>query len=186
MTIPGGATAAGTNVCQRKENGIINSQVFYLTHTYDAEHKNISYFTIYSINMSGQTAQTRMKAGNISLAGQANVSLQYMMPTEINDRWQIEHYADNYYIIYMGSRPLTSAVRYIMRATEGQGTLTGTETTSPGNVYVTALDVMIPPSDHMLWEICVDGEPVDIYSIVNDTFCYDCIDIINNHIDDHH
>lgn len=163
LTIPNGSTSTGTNVCQRDENGIINSQEFYLAYTHNKK-KNISYFTIYSVNMSGETVQTRIKAGDVSVTSQANVSLQYFLPTEITDRWQIAHYADNYYIIYMDSRPSNSTTRYVMRATEGQGTQDGTDTFSQGNVYVAAFDIMATPSDKMLWEICVDGEPVNINS----------------------
>ena len=165
MTIPGGATAAGTNVCQQSGGSVANAQEFYLSYTYDTEYKRIAYFTIYPVNANGNAASTRVKSDlfntNTGVAV-ANVSLQFFMPTHMTDRWQIEHYEDNYYIIHIASKPHESGPRYVLTAQPGEGSAGGSSINSPGNVFVTTLAENNTPSDSMLWQICADGNPVNI------------------------
>lgn len=163
MTIPGGATAAGTNVCQQSGGSVANAQEFYLSYTYDTEYKRIAYFTIYPVNANGNAASTRVKSDLINTnTGVANVSLQFFMPTQMTDRWQIEHYEDNYYIIHIASTPYESGSRYVLTAQLGEGSANGSGIYDPGNVFVTTLAENNTPSDSMLWQICADGNPVNI------------------------
>lgn len=163
LTIPNGSTTVGTNVCQQSANNNTNAQEFYLSYTHNAK-KNISYFTIRSIDSTGALTQMYVKAAAIGSSGYANVSLQYFMPTEFNDRWQFEHYEDNYYIIHVASRPYESGSRYVLCAQPGEGSAAGSAITDQGNVFVTTLTANSTPSDSMLWQICADGMPMDINS----------------------
>ncbi len=75
LTIPNGSTAHGTNVCQQSEKSIPNAQEFFLSYTWKPE-KNMAYFTIYPVDLSGNTVSTRVKAGSVNAStGVANVSL---------------------------------------------------------------------------------------------------------------
>ena len=164
LTISGGSITAGTNVFQSSQNSISNSQEFYLSYSHDHK-KNFSYFTIYPVNTSGNAASTRVKSNNINAStGTANVGLSYFMPTETTDRWQIEHYEGNYFIIHISSRPYESGARYVLAAQAGEGSATGTGVYDAGNVYVTTYNGANAPSASMLWEICADGDPMNIYA----------------------
>ncbi len=163
LTIPNGSTSAGTNVCQQSEKNIANAQEFFLSYTYTPT-KNVAYFTIYPVDSSGNTVSTRVKSSVNANEGVANVSLQNFMPTQMTDRWQIEHYEDNYYIIHMASKPHESGPRYVLTAQPGEGSAGGSGITAPGNVFVTTLTANSTPSDSMLWQICADGMPMNIDS----------------------
>ena len=164
LTISGGSITAGTNVFQSSQSSISNSQEFYLSYSHDHK-KNFSYFTIYPVNTSGNAASTRVKSNSINAStGTANVGLSYFMPTEMTDRWQIEHYEGNYFIIHISSRPYESGARYVLTAQAGEGSATGTGIYDAGNVYVTTYNGANAPSASMLWEICADGDPMNIYA----------------------
>ncbi|MBQ7379883.1 MAG: RICIN domain-containing protein [Clostridia bacterium] len=164
LTIPAGSTVSGTNVCQQSANTIVNAQEFYLNYTYTPD-KNLAYFTIYPVDSSGNVASTRVKSAPISEStGTANVSLQGFMPTEMTDRWQIEHYEDDYYLIHLASRPYDSGSRYVLTAQPGEGSANGTGINDIGNVFVTTYNGVNEPSASMLWQICADGMPMDIES----------------------
>ncbi|MBQ1233173.1 MAG: RICIN domain-containing protein [Clostridia bacterium] len=164
LTIPNGSTTVGTNVCQQDANRITNAQEFYLSYTHNTD-KNISYFTIQPVDVEGNVASTRVKSAAINTStGVSNVSLQYFMPTEFTDRWQIEHYEDNYYIIHIASKPYESGSRYVLCAQPGEGSAVGSGIYAQGNVFVTTLTANSTPSDSMLWQICADGMPMDINS----------------------
>ena len=162
LTIPNGATSAGTNVCQQSESSVPNAQEFYLDYTH-LPNKNVSYFTIYPVDAStGNAASTRVKSSAIS-SGTANVSLQYFMPTEMTDRWQIKHAYANYYYIYIANRPDATGTQYALTASGNQdGSTNGNPVTSPGNVYVSSFTMT---NNYQLWEICADGKPIDINGV---------------------
>ncbi|MBQ2805834.1 MAG: RICIN domain-containing protein [Clostridia bacterium] len=164
LTIPNGSTAHGTNVCQQSEKSIPNAQEFFLSYTWKPE-KNMVYFTIYPVDLSGNTGSTRVKAGSVNAStGVANVSLQNFMPTEFGDRWQIEHYEDDYYLIHMASKPHESGSRYVLTAQSGEGSAGGSGIDDQGNVSITTYNGINEPTDSMLWQICADGKPIDIDS----------------------
>ena len=149
LTIPNGATSVGTNVCQQSTSTVPNAQEFYLDYTH-LPNKNVSYFTIYPVDAStGNAASTRVKSAAIS-SGTANVSLQYFMPTEMTDRWQIKHAYDNYYYIYIANRPDATGTKYALAS---GGLITD-------SVYVEAYT----GSSNQLWLICADGAPININS----------------------
>lgn len=52
----------------------------------------------------------------------------------------------------------------LVGASGGEGSPSGTLTYSPGNVYVTTLSITDTPTASMLWEICADDEPINIYA----------------------
>lgn len=161
LTIPNGTTATGTNVCQQSANSIANSQEFYLSYTY-LPRKSVAYFTIYPVDAStGNAVSNRIKATYPLNSATSNVSVSYFMPTEMTDRWQIEHVHDNYYYIYIASRPGTTGTKYALTANSGEGTANGTATTATGNVYVSAYT----GADNQLWQICVNNDPVNINGI---------------------
>lgn len=162
LTIPNGTIAVGTNVCQQSEKDIANAQEFFLSYTYTPT-RNAAYFTISPVDSSGNTASTRVKAGAVNAStGTANVSLQYFLPTEMTDRWQIEHYEDDYYIIYVASKPHESGVRYVLTTQSGEGSGSGSGIYDQGNVFITAHNGVLEPTDNMLWQICADGMPMTI------------------------
>ena len=164
LTIPNGATVAGTNVCQQSAKDTANAQEFHLVYSHNFK-KKFSYFTIYPVDAStGNACSTRVKASALDVGGQANVSLQVFLPTEMSDRWQIEHVEGNYYLIHMASKPYENGSRYVLAATSGEGTPSGTQTYSPGNVFVATMIDTDTPTASMLWEICVDGNPININS----------------------
>ena len=161
LTIPNGATATGTNVCQQSANSIANSQEFYLSYTY-LPGKSAAYFYIFPVDAStGNAVSNRVKAVAPINSGTSNVNVSYFMPTEMTDNWQIVHSHDNYYYIYIASRPDTTGTKYALTANSGEGTANGTATTATGNVYVSAYT----GADNQLWQICVNNDPVNINGI---------------------
>lgn len=158
LTIPNGSTTVGTNVCQQSANNVANAQEFYLSYTHNAK-KSISYFTIWPVDDTGSTTQTRVKAA--SLNATSNVSLQCLMPTEITDRWQIEHVSGNYYCIYIAISPNSSGTKYALTANPGNGTADDVTNEALGNVFVSAYT----GSNNQLWQICVNTQDIDINKV---------------------
>ncbi|MBQ7380065.1 MAG: RICIN domain-containing protein [Clostridia bacterium] len=152
LTIPNGATTADTNVCQQSESAVANSQEFYLTFSYNTT-RNVSFFYISPLTSTGANSGQHIKWE--ALDTNANVNIDTYLPTQTNDRWQIEHVEGNYYRIYAGQNPdATGDVKYALTAYgNSDGTSGGTSPTSPGNVYLS----VYTGADNQLWQICANG-----------------------------
>ena len=158
LTIPNGATANGTNVCQQSQSAVANAQEFYLDYQYNPT-VNEAFFRIYAVDSSGTpTNVVKTNASGISTANVYVHSINYLLLTE---RWQFERVSENYYCIYLASNPGTTGTKYALTANTGNGTASGNSTTSAGNVYVTTYT----GADKQLWQICTDGKPSDINGI---------------------
>ena len=157
LTIPNGATATGTNVCQQGANSIANAQEFYLNYVYDISRRNACFYISILTSTGGYSG---MYLNWTDLQDNSNVNIQQFMPTIFKDRWQIEHVEGNYYCIYAGKNPdETGSVKYALTVCgNSEGSLDGTEYDSPGNVYITTYT----GADNQLWQICADGIPIDI------------------------
>ncbi len=157
LTVTNGVTTNGTNICQQSYSNIANAQEFFLSYTHVA-NKNISYFTIFPIDAStGEAASVRVKAEPI-VGNTANVNVSYFMPTEMTDRWQIEHVSGNYYCIYIAKNPNDTGTKYALTANPGNGFLDGTSHTDLGNVFVS----VYTGSNNQLWQMCVNNQDIDI------------------------